>query len=69
MPRHELPRNRPHGLLSRPPCTGYDVRDPWRSALIDPVGQLEELADLYAEGWVSKAELDEQKAKVLEHLD
>jgi hypothetical protein len=69
MPRLELPRNRPHGLLTRPPWTGYDIRDPWRSALVDPVGQLEELADLYALGLVSREEFDEQKAKVLGPFD
>jgi hypothetical protein len=69
MSRHELPRNRRNGLLSRPPCVGHELRDPWRAALVDPVGQLEQLADLYAEGLVSRAELDEQKAKVLETFD
>lgn len=65
MPRVELRRDRRHGLLSRPPWTGYEIRDPWGSALVDPVAQLEELVDLHARGLMSREELDEQKAKVL----
>ena len=52
------------GVLARPPCIGGDLHG-WADSVVDPVDQLEELADLRDRGLLSAAEFEGQKAKVL----
>lgn len=52
------------GVLTRPPCNGAD-RQGWAALVVDPVQQLEELADLRDRGLLSPEEFDRQKEKVL----
>jgi hypothetical protein len=58
-------RDRGAGLLVRPPYTARDVERGWASLYVDPVEQLEELADLSARGVLSPDEFERQKWKVL----
>jgi hypothetical protein len=57
-------RTRQTDLLARPPWIDNEPRT-WVAPVIDPVAQLEELADLRNRGLLSTQEFEEQKAKVL----
>jgi Short C-terminal domain len=52
------------GVLARPPCIGGEQHG-WADSVVDPVDQIEELADLCRRGLLSAAEFERQKAKVL----
>ena len=58
-----LSRNRQPGLLSRPPDVG--PQDGYAALLIDPIGQLEQLHSLYAQGVLSAEEFESQKTRIL----
>jgi hypothetical protein len=58
-------RNREHGLLARPPCTVRYLEWGWAAQFVDPVAQLEELADLRARGVLSAEEFEHQKARII----
>ena len=52
-------------MLTRPPASAR-VGDRWLETLVsDPVAQIHELADLAARGFLSPAEFEEQKARLL----
>ncbi len=51
-------------VLARPPYCGGSV-SAWSASVVDPVEQLEELADLCDRGLMSPEEFEDQKAKVL----
>jgi Short C-terminal domain len=52
-------------LLARPPC-GVRTQDERVGAwILDPVDQLEELADLMSRGLLSREEFERHKAKVI----
>jgi hypothetical protein len=65
MPRFRLSRSELTGLLTRPPCTGTENRD-WAALVVDPVRQIEALADLRDRGLLSPDEFESQMAKVLQ---
>jgi hypothetical protein len=52
------------GLLTRPPWS--DGRgEQWAGSVVDPVRQIEALADLRDRGLLSPEEFDQQKSRVL----
>jgi Short C-terminal domain len=51
-------------LLTRPPLLGWQVACPWPHPLVDPVQQLEALADLFRRGLLSRDEFEREKQKV-----
>ena len=59
---------RRHGvdLLARPPCGVPMFDDAWMPFVVDPVEQLNALADLHVRGLLSPDEFERQKAKVIE---
>lgn len=57
-------RNQLIGVLVRPPCSGGELHD-WADLVIDPIEQIEELADLRHRGLLTAEEFERQKAKVL----
>jgi Short C-terminal domain len=59
-------RRRHADLLARPPCGFGDLPRGWRGLIIDPVAQLEELADLVKRGLLSQEEFDRLKHRVVE---
>ena len=63
---HRVNASRRHGsdLLARPPCGPRSYEDGVRAWLIDPVEQLEELADLVRRGLLSREEFEHQKALI-----
>jgi Short C-terminal domain len=52
-------------LLTRPPALAIPSPPTWLSAIIDPVGQITELAELCERGFISADDFERQKAKVL----
>ncbi len=58
-------RSRRTDLLARPPCTLRDLERGWAAMFVDPVDQLDELAELYARGLLSREEFEGQKAKII----
>ena len=58
------PRDRVPDLLIRPPAVGWAQTTPWPHPLVDPVEQLEALADLLMRGFLSRDEFELQKQKV-----
>jgi Short C-terminal domain len=58
-------RNR-FDLLARPPCGVRTHEDSVRAWIVDPVDQLEELADLFRRGLLSGEEFERHKAKVID---
>ncbi len=59
-------RTRRSDLLTRPPCGVRSYEHSVRTWIVDPVEQLEELADLFSRGLLSRDEFDRHKAKVIE---
>lgn len=57
--RHEL------DLLSRPPLGIDQQHQEWAALIVDPVEQLEELADLHGRGLLSRDEFESQKARII----
>ena len=65
MRRTHLKRRHQPDLIARPPLGGVGVERHWASLIIDPVHQLEALADLYDRGLISSAELANQRQRIL----
>lgn len=59
-------RRRHADLLARPPSGFGEIPGGWRGLIIDPVAQLEELADLVNRGLLSREEFDRLKDRVVE---
>lgn len=57
-------RNDLIGLLTRPPWSGGRAEQ-WAVPVVDPVRQIEALADLRDRGLLSPEEFDQQKSRVL----
>jgi hypothetical protein len=53
-------------LLVRPPCGIHTSESSWTAFIIDPIEQLQALADLLSRGLLSAAEFERQKAKIIE---
>ena len=64
MKRLRTSRNREIDLLSRPPL-GTEHQQGWAALIVDPVEQLEELADLHGRGLLSRDEFERHKARIL----
>jgi Short C-terminal domain len=58
-------RSRRTDLLARPPCTARDLERGWAAVFVDPIDQLDELAQLYCRGLLSRQEFEREKAKVI----
>ena len=52
-------------LIARPPLGGVGVERVWASLIIDPVHQLQALADLRDRGLISPAEFSVQRQRIL----
>jgi len=57
-------RERIPGLLTRPPSGTREFVSEWEHLLVDPVGQLETLAGLFATGLISESEYERYKGRV-----
>jgi Short C-terminal domain len=64
MRRLRTDRRRTADLLARPPSGAQELAGGWAAALVDPVEQLEELADLRRRGLLTPEEFERQKLKV-----
>jgi hypothetical protein len=64
MERIRTSRDHIPDLLTRPPVVGWQPATPWPHPLVDPVQQLEALADLLNKGLLSRDEFERQKQKV-----
>jgi hypothetical protein len=53
-------------LLARPPSGTHTFEDGWMAFVIDPIEQLQALADLFNRGLLSPDEYEHQKAKILD---
>jgi hypothetical protein len=53
-------------LLARPPCGVRPYEDAWTAFIVDPIEQLQSLADLLHRGLLSAEEYDRQKAKIID---
>ena len=51
-------------LLSRPPTGAREFVAGWSDLIVDPVRQLEVLADLYGAGLLSREEFEHYKSRV-----
>jgi len=51
-------------LLTRPPSGAREFVLPWSRLMIDPVRQLEALAELFKDGLLSSEEFEHYKAEV-----
>jgi hypothetical protein len=65
VPHLHRSRRREQGLLARPPCTVRYLERGWAAQFVDPVEQLEELADLWARGVLTTEEFEHEKAKII----
>lgn len=59
-------RESAHDLLARPPCGTREFVDEWAHLLVDPVGQLAVLADLFTVGLLSWSEYERFKLHIRE---
>jgi Short C-terminal domain len=64
MQRIKTSRDRIPDLLTRPPLVRWQLPTPWPHPLVDPVKQLEALADLLTKGLLSREEFEREKQKV-----
>ena len=62
--RQRMSRNHRIDLLARPPSSAGGRS--WEAFIVDPAAQLEELADLYTRGFMTREEFERQKRKLLE---
>jgi hypothetical protein len=53
-------------LLTRPPSGTREFVMEWSHLVVDPVRQLEALADLYAMGYLSQDEFERYKRRVID---
>jgi len=65
MSSRSLARDRDTGLLARPPSGSRAEESDWEQLMVDPIEQLEELADLCTRGFLSREEFEDQKARIL----
>jgi Short C-terminal domain len=64
--RRAIPTRRHQAdLIARPPLGGVGVERIWASLIIDPVHQLQALADLRDRGLISPAEFSVQRQRIL----
>jgi hypothetical protein len=63
--RQKTSRRHQIDLLARPPWGVREDTSGWASLIINPVTQLEALADLRTRGVLSREQFERQKAKVL----
>lgn len=59
-------RSQRFDLLARPPCRLRTYEESVRAWIVDPIEQIQELADLLARGLLSPEEFEHHKAKVIE---
>ena len=64
MDRTKTARDRIPDLLTRPPLLRWQVTTSWPHPLVDPVQQLEALADLLRRGLLSRQEFERQKQRI-----
>jgi hypothetical protein len=64
MRRRRTNRRHQFDLLARPPCGSRELADGVAALIVDPVEQLEELADLRRRGLLTSEEFERQKARV-----
>lgn len=57
-------RRRTTDLLVRPAWGGREAEGGVAALIVDPIEQLEELADLYSRGLLTREEFERQKARV-----
>jgi hypothetical protein len=61
---HTSSRARVPDLLTRPPSGTREFVSDWSHLLVDPVKQLQVLADLHALGFLSRDEFERHKLRV-----
>jgi hypothetical protein len=64
MRRRRTNRRRQGDLLARPPCGARELEGGVAALIVDPVQQLEELADLLSRGLLTNEEFERQKTRV-----
>jgi len=64
MRRRRTNRRHHFDLLPRPPCGGRELEGGVAALIVDPVEQLQELADLRSRGLLTSEEFERQKTRV-----
>ena len=64
MRRRRTNRRHQFDLLARPPCGSRELEGGVAALIVDPVEQLEELADLRRRGLLTSEEFERQKTRV-----
>jgi Short C-terminal domain len=64
MRRRRTHRRHRSDLLARPPCGGRELDGGVAALMVDPVDQLQELADLRNRGLLTSEEFERQKARI-----
>jgi Short C-terminal domain len=64
MRRLRTHRRRSSDLLARPPCGAQHLPRGWAEAVVDPVDQIEELADLRRRGLLTPEEFEREKLRM-----
>jgi hypothetical protein len=64
MKRRRVHRRRTSDLLARPPCGSQHLPRGWSEAVVDPVDQIGELADLRRRGLLTREEFESQKLRM-----
>jgi hypothetical protein len=64
MRRRRTHRRRQGDLLARPPVGSRELAGGMAALIVDPMEQLEELADLRSRGLLSSEEFERQKTRV-----
>ncbi|MGH9230759.1 MAG: SHOCT domain-containing protein [Acidimicrobiales bacterium] len=64
MRRLRMDRRRRIDLLARPPCGGRELEGGVAALIVDPIEQLEEMADLRRRGLLTTEEFERQKDRV-----
>jgi Short C-terminal domain len=64
MRRRRTHRRRQGGLLARPPVGGRELEGGIAGLIVDPMEQLEQLADLHSRGLLTSEEFERQKTRV-----
>jgi Short C-terminal domain len=64
MRRRQTNRRHHRDLLARPPCGGRELEGGVAALIVDPIEQLEELADLRSRGLLTSEEFERQKTRV-----
>ena len=66
MERMTTSREQIPDLLTRPPSGSREFVNGWSHLIVDPVRQLEALADLYSSGLLSRPEFEQHKLHLRE---